>query len=493
MEADHETEALLKIASGEAIDEAAWLELRPLLLARLDKIAHNDFPVPRLPPSRLRSMTTTIPSTATATATATTTAKTSTTETDQHTTDGDQVSSSNLSSAPTVSEKAPQQANKDDETTGDAAPGELPTQINDMLLSIKKHLETFKSHPPHTIQRLAELILRPKAQYRALAPYLHAVDRVVRVSSATNTYPLPSAVFDMSKLGQNGEDARDADAAAHVAWSNPTVAALGTDESLGGALLTPIPWLTRRSPEENNDGDGDDNGETTAMPPAALTTQAAGGAQIHSEATETIDGPNGAGSIETVSVSVNGIPSTGHHTRGVTQGELLRQEQRAGVVPVSQLAVVDPPRRCLAVAGPEPQQQDSDVVGQTDDDNDDDQVPHARGPDDIGIADTGPQDSTASYVRQDGSVSMQHIDVEAALGRKDGPEQQSAPSGPAVPHGDDASSASSTESTATKREAEQDLGGDHKKMKKDGTTPPAGGEGDDDRTSASGAAVEEGG
>ncbi|KAG5928241.1 hypothetical protein E4U42_001074 [Claviceps africana] len=497
MDADHETETLIKIASGEPIDEASWLELRPLLLARLDKIAHHDFSIPRLPPPRPRLVT----------VTATATANTSTTAADQNTTDGGGRAGS-------------QEADKENAPTGADVSGELPKQINDMLLDINKHLETFRSYPPHTIQRLAELLLRPKAQYRALAPYLHAVDRVVRVSSTTNTYPLPPAIFDMSKLGPNGEDARNGDAAAaHVAWSNPTVAALGTDESLGGALLTPIPWLTRRSPEGSNDGEGEENEE---MPTAA------GGAQIHSEATETIDGPNGVGSIETVSVSVNGIPSTGHHTRGVTQGELLRQEQRAGVVPVSQLERAQepepepepeperdddgqPPSRQGQQEQPgqerhgqgqdkdqekqqqqqQQQQQDSDVVGQTDDD---DEVPHARGPDKIGIEDTGPQGNTASYMEQDGSVSMQRIDVEAALGRKDGPEQQSALSSSAVTDDDDddgASSASSAEIAATKREAQQDLGGDHKKMKKDGTTPPAG-EADDDASSAENGRVDVG-
>lgn len=405
-----------------------------------------------------------------------------------------------------------------------------------MLVDIKKHLESFKRYPPHTMQRLAELMLRPKAHYRALASYLHAVDRVVRVSSATNMYPLPPAIFDMSKLGLNGEDARDADAAAHVAWSNPAVAALGTDEALGGALLTPIPWLTRCSPEESTDGDGDGdgdgdaegngngdgNGETSSTPTSTLTTPPAGGLQIHSEATETIDGPNGVGSIETVSVSVNGIPSTGHHTRGITQGELLRQEQRAGVVPLGQLtraqessAPEEDAQALLSRGQPEQerrqqnqdqdqerqrqqqQQQQDSHTGQTDED----EVPHARGPDEIGIEDTGLQGNTKSYISQDGSVSMQGIDLEAALGRRKHSDTQrpSALSSSAAASDDkndvketvddeddgdeNASSTSSTEGTGTKREPPQELEGEHaKKMKKEGvgsaldvdTTPPAG-------------------
>ena len=297
-----------------------------------------------------------------------------------------------------------------------------------MLLDIRKHLETFSTYAPHTMQRLAELVLRPNAHYKALTSYLHAVDRVVRVTSGTNVYPLPPVVPDMSAIELNGDDERDP--AATVAWSNPTVAALGTDESLGGALLTPIPWLTRRSPEGNPD----------------TPTSGTGGAgvQIHSEGVETIDGPNGMGRIETVSVSVNGIPSTGH-ARGVTQGELLRQEQRAGVVPVSQL---NRGGQCS------PGAEDRDL------DDEYDEVPHARGPEEIGPEDTGPQDdSSPSYVGEDG-VLMQEIDVEAAVGRKHGADHHHQQDDAPVPHqttDDDASSTSSTESTGTKREAEQEL------------------------------------
>ena len=304
-------------------------------------------------------------------------------------------------------------------------PGELPRQIVDMLDGIKAHLAKFTTHAPHTIQRLAELALHPLAHYTALAAYLHAVDRVVQVTSGTVVYPLPPAIPDMSALNVNGEEGKDP--AATVAWSNPTTAPLGSDEALGGALLTPIPWLTRRSPETNE--------------------EPAPGAQIHSEGTETIEGPNGMGSIETVSVSVNGVPSTGH-ARGVTQGELLRQEQRAGVVPVNQLS------RNQEVPG---------EGGERRADEEEEEVPHARGPEEIGVNDTGPQGATTSYVGEDG-VDMQGIDLEAAVGRKH--DEEVPPPPPAeveaeaeTEAGDSRRSpgAESVSSVGTKREAEQEL------------------------------------
>ncbi|GAO15262.1 hypothetical protein UVI_02006500 [Ustilaginoidea virens] len=360
---------------------------------------------------------------------------------------------------------------------------QLPKQIADMLRDVKTHMETFKTCAPHTIQRIAELVLEPRAHYKALAPYLHAVDRVVRVTSGTSAYPLPSVVPDMSAMELNGgEDARDP--AAAVAWSNPTAAALGTDEALGGALLTPIPWLRRPSPETNGDAASSASASASASAspgPGPAPGPASAGAQIHSEGTETIDGPNGVGSIETVSVSVNGVPSTGH-ARGVTQGELLRQEQRAGVVPVSQLTAGSQPSP--------PADEDGGGLNQ-----EDEQVPHARGPQEIGVSDTGPQGVTTSYVGDDG-VLLNGIDVEAAVGRRrrDERQHQTEAHARADDDGDDdanadaASSPSSTESAGTKREAETQLQGEPaKKAREDHAPQPAAVAGVDEAAAAAAA------
>jgi hypothetical protein len=358
-------------------------------------------------------------------------------------------------------------------------PGALPTQIADMLSEVKQHLETFTTHPPHTIQRLAELILSPRAHYKALASYLHAVDRVVQVTSGTSTYPLPPAVSDMSGLTINGVDSAR-DPAGGVAWSNLTTTAaatLGSDEALGGALLTPIPWLTRRSPESASNGSDNSHGGSA-------------GAQIHSEGTETIDGPNGIGSVETVSVSVNGVPSTGH-ARGVTQGELLRQEQRAGVVPVSQLsrnhghvaaggegrgADEEEGEEAAAAAAAEEGQEANTTTSAMEEaaaeGAEEEETPHARGPEEIGVDDTGPQSSTTSYMGE-GGVEMQGIDVAAAVGRSREEEEHPQEENMAdVENGEAASGvprSPGAESTGTKREAEEDMESEPaKKPREDG-------------------------
>ena len=166
-----------------------------------------------------------------------------------------------------------------------------------------------------------------------------------------------------------------------------------------------------------------------------------------------IEGPNGMGSIETVSISVNGIPSTGmgllgglsqqQQQRGVTQGELLRQEQRAGVVPVSQVAggnnntdqgYTAAQTTPLSVAphgegssAPTPTATappvDEDIVmGENSDPEEEQQeeeVPHARGPSEIGPEDTGPQNARTSIAMSStGEVDINALDVEAAVGRR---------------------------------------------------------------------------
>lgn len=114
----------------------------------------------------------------------------------------------------------------------------LPPPLLSLIASIKSTLRTyFASKPPHTVQRLAELILRPTRQYRTLPAYLRAVDRVVSVSSSADIFPLPRTGYSPDDELANG--------IANGTRSSFMVTdeSLGSDESLGGALLTPIPWL----------------------------------------------------------------------------------------------------------------------------------------------------------------------------------------------------------------------------------------------------------
>ena len=284
---------------------------------------------------------------------------------------------------------------------------------------------TFPTSPPHTIQRLAELVLEPKKRYRYLSPYLRALDRVVAVSSPLTVFPLPLAVLPSASGLLNGTPA-----------ANPATSALGSDESLGGALLTPIPWLQSRAQNE-----------------------------LISESTEMVDGPNGAGRIETVTVGMlaglrseappapvaqiasshpegETLPATGP----VTQGELLRQEQQAGIVLNNPHSMTANPTRS-AHTEPDTGATVVDTVEA------DDEAPHARGPEEIGMEDTGPQKQNAS------------LDIEGAIGRPSLGGRSPGPEG--------AGSASKDEAAAEGKEADKgDEGGNN-------ADKPEGGESED--------------
>ncbi|KAL8774069.1 MAG: hypothetical protein Q9209_001177, partial [Squamulea sp. 1 TL-2023] len=235
--------------------------------------------------------------------------------------------------------------------------GTLPPQLLTLLSTVQSNLRvSFSEAPPHTAQRLAELLTQPRSHYRTLPSYLRALDRVVSVSSPATLFPLPNTT-----------------SAGHGSYLNGTMTPAGTnesdpDETLGGAALTPIPWLRE-----------------TLQPTSGERMV---GSDLRTESTSVIDGPNGVGSVETVTVAVNG--NSRQSPAAVTQGELIRQEQEAGVVPVPMTRSTAPP----------------DIGRRQEDADDKDVIPHARGPEVIGMEDMGPQATNVGF------------DVEAALGRK---------------------------------------------------------------------------
>lgn len=146
---------------------------------------------------------------------------------------------------PPTSERVPDsQAQPSTQPSGDSLPPPLALLLN----SIRSAIHTFfMEKPPHTIQRLAELILRPTAHYKTLPAYLRAVDRVVSVTSAADVFPFNPPANTSSQL--NGLMHPTNSVGTYLA---PDYASgLGSDESLGGALLTPIPWLSNTSFERD--------------------------------------------------------------------------------------------------------------------------------------------------------------------------------------------------------------------------------------------------
>ncbi|KAI1205451.1 uncharacterized protein F4807DRAFT_285371 [Annulohypoxylon truncatum] len=367
-----EEDILRNIANGGQIDYSVWPALLPRIISRIERVARHEFPIPNLPPPAATIIPSSIPPPQTQTDSESTENFLSplpSSPLEPTSSNSSQDNKENTPIAPRVqppptSAPAPAQAASAPAAAAAAPPppGTLPQQITSMLTEITSTLQTtFPKYPPHTLQRLSELVIAPKHHYRSLPTYLHALDRVVHVTSGLNIYPLPPAIPDMKSGSLLSNGLTDA-LAAPSPWATP-----GSDEALGGALLTPIPWLQpnhhgiggpssalntpgQRSPNSAGGGGGGagsgGGGQGNAGAGGSSSMGGAGGAmgggndlegEVRTESTETIDGPNGVGSIETVSVSVNGIPSMGARGVGVTQGELLRQEQRAGVVPVSQL------------------------------------------------------------------------------------------------------------------------------------------------------------
>ncbi|KAF2277846.1 uncharacterized protein EI97DRAFT_431912 [Westerdykella ornata] len=219
-------------------------------------------------------------------------------------------------------------------------PEEWITLCDAIRTSLTKN---FSKYPPHTLQRLAELVLEPKKHYRFLPPYLRALDRVVSVTSSTTIFPFPHATLPTTAGFLNGT-------------ITPPQSTLGSDESLGGALLTPIPWLANR--------------------------------QATAESTEMVDAPRSAGRIETVAV---------------VNGQLISQDDaNSALSNPTQDHPKSPPLEHME----SDQQGAGDTVQEEEhQQQEEEETPHARGPEEIGMEDTGPQrGSTPGRLDFEGAV-----------------------------------------------------------------------------------------
>ncbi|GLA22955.1 hypothetical protein M752DRAFT_275823 [Aspergillus phoenicis ATCC 13157] len=219
-------ESLQTVANGGTMDYEKWPSMVEPLLGRLEYIIYNVFPMPRIPPDlHEQSANPTVPTT-----TPSTTLQTSTQP---------EPSSQQSSATERIDTQAPS-------SQGSSLPEPLQHHLN----SIKSTLRSlFASKPPHTIQRLAELIVRPTAHYRTLPAYLRAVDRVVCVTSSAEIFPLHSTHHGAAPQ-PNGAVINGADTG--LLFPDH---ALGSDESLGGALLTPIPWLSNDPSSPEHEGE----------------------------------------------------------------------------------------------------------------------------------------------------------------------------------------------------------------------------------------------
>ncbi|GAB7341948.1 hypothetical protein MBLNU457_g0250t1 [Dothideomycetes sp. NU457] len=268
-------------------------------------------------------------------------------------------------------------------TTRNRLPPELLSSYNSSTRILQ---QSFKQSPPYTIQRLAELVMYPRRHYRHLPPYLAALDRVVSVSSPLSDFPLPQLTVNTTTNGSylsNGDSTITADREG-----------LASDESLGGALLTPIPWLRK----ENSLADAVSNAQSLENGYRAEHTE-----DVNAIA-QTL---NGSSEDHTPTDEEKANMTTEEVLRAegaVTQGELLRQEQEAGVVPVAQATT----RRSMLSGTPSVAR--DPIIPSREGEEKPEEHPHARGPDLIGMEDMGPQEGGLGVSRP--------LDMEAAVGRR---------------------------------------------------------------------------
>lgn len=257
-----------------------------------------------------------------------------------------------------------------DDVQDDEVREQLPIEVIQLLEQSLKTLRTsFDKTPPHTVQRLSELVLYPTRHYRTLPAWLRALDRVVSVSSGAEIFPLSDVPPDVGNGMINGTELGG------ILFSNSSNEtrngydkdSLGSDESLGGALLTPIPWLKDADLSSGTDSSTLDSSSKVESwqdqsPEEEMLTLPDNGV------TPTIDA---AQAIAAVAEGHNGEGLIPERPDGaVTQGELIRMEQEAGVVPV--------PHEDIGRIGDEGIEVD-----------DGDNMPHARGPDIVGTVDMG--------------------------------------------------------------------------------------------------------
>ena len=236
---------------------------------------------------------------------------------------------------------------------------------------------------------------------------------MVSVSSAADEFPLPSAA--------TGADAASAAGANYLASSATHPGVPGNDD-FNGAALTRIPWV-----------------RDVSM--AGTGPMTAPGADLRTESTAVIDGPHGAGSMETVTVAVNGLSSgqaraaalareqqqqaqqqhqaqqkTAQTAASTTSGPsdspittAMRSEMRTDL-PMSVDAAESTPSTAVATPATGDTGPDEELLDAAAAPEEEEGPPHARGPEEIGVADMGPQ--------VPGETGAAHVfDVDAAMGR----------------------------------------------------------------------------
>merc|ERR1711939_1174458 len=376
------------VANNGEMDYDKWPSIIEPILQRLNRIVYTEFPMPRPYPNINRQTLPSSPSQAQATST-------------RDSNPAMQLPSTPVRNLPPVPPFPNSSATSTSHVPDSIPPSqdpssdlinELPSLLLQTLNSVIHTLRTaFSEKPPHTIQRLAELVLYPTKHYKTLPAWLRALDRIVSVSSSADIFPLSDTPPIVN--GVNG------DGGGGILWSNSDnrngydSASLGSDESLGGALLTPIPWLRNGLSGGHDQAEHGGESEESSGGTTASASGSSGDAQSDSPAapededdnlgepiahnTELVSSTTADNSTLAAITPIHDPLVPERPEGAVTQGELMRMEQEAGVVPISAGNGAPPP---MPVSNGGEDMDAEDAV---------DGPPHARGPDVVGAVDMG--------------------------------------------------------------------------------------------------------
>ncbi|KAG2020754.1 hypothetical protein CC2G_006060 [Coprinopsis cinerea AmutBmut pab1-1] len=125
-------------------------------------------------------------------------------------------------------------------------------QAKETKEAIFEQLDQFDEKPPFTIQRLCELLLEPKKNYKSVGKYLRAVEKSILVTSAhdafpsvplepTSTFPLPSRANGNGASQDNVQTT--APSSSSSVPSSPLAFATRRSSTPSTPLFSPIPFL----------------------------------------------------------------------------------------------------------------------------------------------------------------------------------------------------------------------------------------------------------
>lgn len=309
----------------------------------------------------------------------------------------------------------------------------------------------FPKYPPWTIQRLAELMLEPQRGNRTLGSFLRSLEVTLSASSSTTAFPSNEALLAGSGTIISMQGGGELPATSSTGLSQSMQIAsissnvdTSSDEAIGGALLTPISWLQTRAV-------GETHGRRERIGASQLQSDSAAGKHISAvsdfdEQYGRMDGDTRgiyedgeqelaiqselpAGNSERVNhehreaslpmTQQSSAQASSEGGAAVSQGELLQMEQSSD----NDSSTIDTGGTVAPIQGDHTASVGSEEAVRPDDE----EHPHARGPSEIGIEDTGPQPSI-------------HPLQSSAIASKQDPH--SPPPGPPSPHSMDQPSTS---------------------------------------------------